>query len=140
VSFAWQGGEPTLLGVGYFRQVVALNSTRGSASKRCRPTASCSTTPGRVPARARLLVGLSSTVKGTIASASTGRQAGRRRRARHAGRCSAASTTTLTVVHRDTARRAVEVYDTLTSLAASCSSSHRRARPVPSDRSRGDAP
>lgn len=24
VRFAWQGGEPTLLGVGYFRKVVAL--------------------------------------------------------------------------------------------------------------------
>ncbi|MEI6467203.1 MAG: radical SAM protein, partial [Verrucomicrobiota bacterium] len=33
VSFAWQGGEPTLLGVEFFRTVVALQS-RYSLGKR----------------------------------------------------------------------------------------------------------
>ena len=31
VHFAWQGGEPTLLGVEYFKQIVALQSKIGRA-------------------------------------------------------------------------------------------------------------
>lgn len=33
VQFAWQGGEPTLMGVGFFRQVVALCSQYGSSKR-----------------------------------------------------------------------------------------------------------
>ena len=33
VQFAWQGGEPTLMGVGFFRQVVALCAQYGSSKR-----------------------------------------------------------------------------------------------------------
>ena len=33
VSFAWQGGEPTLLGVGFFRKVVALQNKYSSGKR-----------------------------------------------------------------------------------------------------------
>ena len=32
ISFAWQGGEPTLLGVSYFRRVVELQKNMRRAS------------------------------------------------------------------------------------------------------------
>ena len=33
VSMAWQGGEPTLLGVDYFRQIVELQKRHGGGKK-----------------------------------------------------------------------------------------------------------
>ena len=51
VVFSWQGGEPTLRGLEFFRKVVALqkNTRRPANGSRttCRPTARCSTRTGR---------------------------------------------------------------------------------------------
>jgi uncharacterized protein len=33
MTFAWQGGEPTLLGVGFFRQAVGLQKKSPMAEK-----------------------------------------------------------------------------------------------------------
>lgn len=44
ISFAWQGGEPTLLGVDYFRKIVALQQKHANEKKSptpSRPTAPC---------------------------------------------------------------------------------------------------
>jgi uncharacterized protein len=49
VNFAWQGGEPTLLGLDFFRNVLSLQARHAAASEsttRCKPTARCSTTHG----------------------------------------------------------------------------------------------
>lgn len=49
ITFAWQGGEPTLLGLDYFKQIVALEkSTRmdGGSTTHSRPMAHCSTRIG----------------------------------------------------------------------------------------------
>ena len=55
VVFSWQGGEPTLLGLEFFRKVVALERKHAgpaSASRTtCRPTARCSTRSGRASSR-----------------------------------------------------------------------------------------
>ena len=44
VHFAWQGGEPTLLGVDFFRTVVRCSRNMPGAESftmRCRPTGHC---------------------------------------------------------------------------------------------------
>lgn len=47
VQFAWQGGEPTLLGVDYFEACNANTGPRGFGSRmRFRPTALCWMTAG----------------------------------------------------------------------------------------------
>ncbi len=50
VVVAFQGGEPTLMGLDFFRRTLELERRtrrRGSASStRCRPTRRCSTTSG----------------------------------------------------------------------------------------------
>jgi len=51
VSFAFQGGEPTLLGVDYFRKVVAFQKNMHKANKSAppfRPTARCSMMNGAI--------------------------------------------------------------------------------------------
>jgi uncharacterized protein len=50
VVFSWQGGEPTTLGLEFFRKVVALQvRSKNRAARRaiCRPTARCSMAIGR---------------------------------------------------------------------------------------------
>jgi uncharacterized protein len=50
IWFAWQGGEPTMLGLDYFRTIVALERKHARqvslSTMRCKPTAPCSTTTG----------------------------------------------------------------------------------------------
>ena len=51
VVMAWQGGEPTMMGLDFFRRAVELQETVPAArvsgsSTRCRPTAPCSPTSG----------------------------------------------------------------------------------------------
>jgi 2-iminoacetate synthase ThiH len=49
VSFAWQGGEPTLLGIPFFERVVELQKntrTARSSTTHSRPTARCLTMRG----------------------------------------------------------------------------------------------
>ncbi len=63
VNFAWQGGEPTLLGVDYFRRVVALATeatpTASAFRTLSKPTAFCSTMLGRISGEHQFLVGIS---------------------------------------------------------------------------------
>ena len=65
IDFAFQGGEPTLLGLDFFRRVVELAAAARPAAAcgcttRFRPTASCWTTPGASSsAEHNFLVGLS---------------------------------------------------------------------------------
>jgi uncharacterized protein len=49
VNFAWQGGEPTLLGVDYFRKLVEIQNmpTASRLPTPSRPMASCSTMRGQ---------------------------------------------------------------------------------------------
>ena len=50
VSFAWQGGEPTLLGVDFFRKLVESRRNMPTARRSptpSRPMASCSTMRGQ---------------------------------------------------------------------------------------------
>ena len=49
VTFSWQGGEPTLLGIEFFERALALQRRHADGKQsrtRCRPTASSWTTPG----------------------------------------------------------------------------------------------
>lgn len=49
VTFAWQGGEPTLLGLDYFRKIVELQKNTpvvAPSITRFRRMEPCSTTPG----------------------------------------------------------------------------------------------
>ena len=65
VTLAWQGGEPTLMGLDFFRRAVAWRSStacrrHGRSSTRSRPTGCCWTTSGARSSREDdFLVGLS---------------------------------------------------------------------------------
>ena len=64
VTIAWQGGEPTLMGVDFFRRAVALADEHrrpaSSCTTRSRPTARCSPTSGAsCSPSTEFLVGLS---------------------------------------------------------------------------------
>ena len=52
ITFSWHGGEPTLLGLDYFRKIVAMQrkhqSTASASSMEFRQTAPCSMTTGVV--------------------------------------------------------------------------------------------
>ena len=68
VNIAWQGGEPTLMGLDFFRRAMALvekyRRPGMTSCTPCRPTARCWTTSGRPSSRSTAF---------SSASASTGR-------------------------------------------------------------------
>ena len=64
VNIAWQGGEPTLMGVEFFRRAVELvgevsQAGHAYSAYACRPTARCWTTSGRFFRENKFLIGLS---------------------------------------------------------------------------------
>ena len=79
IRFSWHGGEPTVLGLDYFRRIVEPSNAgsarrAGRSSTACRPTARSSTTSGAGSSRSKgSPSGSASTARGrsTIASGST---------------------------------------------------------------------
>ena len=127
VSFAWQGGEPTLLGVGYFRQVVALQQqyARGKRIENALQTNGVLLDDawGVFLREHDFLVGLSIDGPRDLHDRFRIDKGGRPTfddvvRGMQVLQAHGVDFTTLTVVHRDTARRALEVYDTLTALGS----------------------
>jgi uncharacterized protein len=127
IDFAWQGGEPTLLGLDFFRRAVALQRHYACG----RPVANALQTNGTLLddawgeffARENFLVGIS--IDGSRAAHDANRvDRGQRptwenvRRGVRVLRRHGVAFNTLTVVNRRNCREPVEIYDLLVGLGA----------------------
>lgn len=127
VNFAWQGGEPTLLGVEFFRRVVHLQA-RYADGKQVENALQTNgvlldASWGTFLREHRFLVGLSIDGPRDLHDRYRLDKGGRATwddvvRGMRVLQSHGVDFTTLTVVHRDTASRAREVYDTLTALGS----------------------